>query len=388
MNNSINKIGIVAMPRISVGGGFPRATRDLIAALDEMGKEVVLLTPFHVNMDKIAELYGPIKLKKIIYPHKLATFFSRDDMLGRKLIKREFKRLANEVDFIIDLDGCVLHNSLPGDFDRNRYVIWRLSCINPETYKLQKVKDPKVLLKMLTKRTIKKMITRKKDIPRGVRIYPVDEWTEREIIKFWKIQPEKMCLYPEIKVEEFNPNKKKKDQAVILGRIASNKEINKSIEIFHEGTRNFPDYKLVVIGGTTPDSKNYLVELRSLIKKLKIEKKVIIRLDPSFEEIKRVLGESKVIIDSQIGTSMNMPVIEAMASGCIPIMRKYSGTYMEILANGRYGFGFDTVEEGARALERVLTKKKLDNKDSIKRAQFFSSAKFKERLKKILKTAK
>ena len=117
----------------------------------------------------------------------------------------------------------------------------------------------------------------------------------------------------------------------LIRLIASNKEINKSIEIFHKGSADFPHYKLIILGGKTADSDNYITELRTLIKKLNIANRVIIKTDPSFDEIKKTLAESKVIIDSQIGTSMNMPVIEAMASGCIALMRRYSGTFMEIL---------------------------------------------------------
>ena len=65
MKTKHKKIGLVVMGNISVGGGYPRVIYDLISVLNEMGKEVYLLTPFKLDFEKINQLYGPIKLKKI-----------------------------------------------------------------------------------------------------------------------------------------------------------------------------------------------------------------------------------------------------------------------------------------------------------------------------------
>lgn len=387
----INRVGVVAMPRIAVGGGFARATRDLIAALNSMGKEVYLTTPFHVDMNKIAELYGRVEIKKFFYPGKVARFFSRDDLLGRKLIVPTFKRMAKQVDFIIDLDGGVLHNHLPKEFDKNNYIIWRLSCINPETYKTQGVKDPKVLAKIIMKQTLKRMIRHKRDIPRGVRVYPLDEWTQREIIEFWHTPEEEMpfCLYPEIKVDEFEPKHKRKKQMAVLGRIAPNKSIHDSIEIFNEGTKGREDYNLIILGGVTPDSHLYIKQLNEQAEKLGLKNRVKILGDPSFKKIKDVLAESQILIDSQRGVSLTMTAIEAMASGCIVLAQKNGGTYLEVLENGKYGYGFNEVKDGGRQLYKLLEeieKNNVTNKGAINRAEFFSSRSFINRLSRIFET--
>jgi len=383
----INKIGIVAMPRISVGGGFARVTIDIINALSSMNKKIYLLTPFEVDMDKIKDLYGTIKIKKIFYPNKIKSFFSREEILGRKLIKREFIKMTKEVDFIIDMDGGVLHRYLPKKFNKSRYIIWRVSCINPDTYKMQEVKNPKTLVKIRIKKIIKKLITNKKDIPKNVKIYPLDEWTKREIIKFWKVNPEKMCLYPEIKVNEFRANGKKENLIAVLGRITPNKSIDNSIKIFAEGTKKYSYYKIIILGGVTPDSENYIDYLNSLTENLGIKDKVKIIKDPSFNKIKEVLSKSKIIIDSQRGVSLTMTAIEALAAGCIVLAHKTGGTYTEVLENGKYGYGFESVGEGSRNLREILekvAKKKINIEKFVNRAKFFSSEKFKERLGGII----
>jgi len=341
------------MPRISVGGGFARVTRDLIAALNFMGKEVYLLTPFKVRMEKIKKLYGSIKIDKFYYPGKIKSFFCREEFLARKLMKNEFKKMAKEVDFIIDMDGGVLHNYLPEKL-KKKYVIWRVSCINPETYKIQQVKSAKVLVKIIIKNVIKKIVTNKKDLPYNFKIYPIDEWTKRELISFWHVKPEKKCLYPEIKVEEFNPNRKKENLIAVLGRIAPNKGIHNSIKIFANGTKKFSDYKLTILGGVTPDSEKYIKYLNEIIKEFGIKNRIEIIKDPEFKRIKEIMEKSKVLIDSQKGVSLTLTAIEAMAAGCIVIAQKNAGTYKEVLDNGKYGFGFDNVKEGSKQLEKYF----------------------------------
>ena len=376
----IKKVGIVAMPIISSGGGFQKVARDLIANLNALGKKVHLLSPFKIDLKKIEELYGKIEIEKFYYPeNKIVTIFGREETIGRKLMTKQFQEMAKEVDFIIDLDGRVFHKYLPENFDRNNYVIWRLSCINPETHKLQKFTN----WKMISKKILKKFMENKKDIPKEIKIYPLDEWTKKEIIDFWKVKPQDMCMYPEIQVEELNPKTKKENQIVILSRIAPNKDIQSSIKIFANGTKKFPKYNLVIIGGSTPDTEKYLEELNKLIKELKIQDRVKIIRDASFGMIKETLEKSKIIIDSQIGISLSMPIIEAMAAGCIPIMKKYNGTFTEILGKGEYGYGFENIEEGTKILDELLSRKKWENKKSIERAQFLSSEKFKLRLEKM-----
>ena len=255
----IKKVGIVAMPIISTGGGFQRVARDLIAALNSKNIEVSLLTPFRVDLKKIAELYGAIKIEKFYYPNKIISNLCREDILGRKLLKKQFRKMASEVDFIIDLDGGVLHRYLPKEFNKNNYIVWRLSCINPDTHKLQKFTN----WKMMVKKIAKKIIFSHKDRPANVKIYPLDEWTKREIIEFWKVKPQDMCMYPEIKVEEFEPKKNRKKQIVVLGRIAPNKSIDESLEIFYRATKTRPEYNLIILGGATPDSETYIKKLQT-----------------------------------------------------------------------------------------------------------------------------
>src|SRR3989344_9141672 len=127
MKKKINKIGIIAMGNISMGGGYPKVVFDLISTLNEMGKEVYLLTPYKLNNKKIKQLFGSIKIKKVYNPGKIKSIFCIEDSIRRRLMKREFIEMAKQVDFIIDLCGGIFDRYLINDLKNKSYIIWGVS---------------------------------------------------------------------------------------------------------------------------------------------------------------------------------------------------------------------------------------------------------------------
>jgi len=381
----IEKIGIIAMFNISRGGGAPRVTIDLINALNSLGKKVYLLTPFKLNQNIIKELYDVPKIDKIYHLNKLKTFFCRGRVLPRKLMKNKFQRLSREIDLLIDIDGGIVHKYLPQNFPKEKYVIWRISTIIPESKKLWIKRS----IKRKIKERIQDCLGELKCHPnKNYKIYAINKWTSKELKKIWGLDSEKIYLYPEIKVDDFLNHKKKKDQILVFGRIAPNKSVIESLKIFNFGASGYKNYKLIIMGGATSDTKDYIKKIIKKIKEFGIEKRVKIIPNPSFEELKKILSESKILITSQKENSMTMTSLEAMAAGCIVLNHKYSGGYLDILDNGKYGYGFSTLKEGADELKRIiknLEKKKINNKKSIKRAKDFSPKRFRNTLNDILK---
>jgi len=383
------KIGVVVTFNISSGGGGPRVTIDLINALHDLGKEVYLLTPFQLDHKKLEEFYGKFHLEKIFYPEVFKKYFCKESTTSRLLMIREFQNFAGEVDLIIDIDGGILHRYLPKD---KKYSVWRISCVYSEMEKFPWAMKRSFIGRM--KDFIKNLLNLRRPMPSPYHnIHAVDKWTEQEMIKFWNLKSAKPLLYPEIKVDKF-PKRKKKTQIVIFGRIAPNKQVDKSIRVFSEGTKNFPEYKLLIMGGETADTEDYIKNLYYIIKDLQIGDKVTFIKSPHFDKLKEVLAESKVVIDSQEQISMTMTAIEGMAAGCIILAVKNAGTYLDILDKGKYGFGFETIEEGGKELEKILQGLKSgkigDNfiKKSIKRSKDFSGDVFRRNLKEIIEKSK
>ncbi|OGJ13338.1 hypothetical protein A3K82_00370 [Candidatus Pacearchaeota archaeon RBG_19FT_COMBO_34_9] len=382
MSKEIKKVGLVVMGNISAGGGYPRVVYDLIAVLNEMGKEVYLLTPFKPDYQKIEQLYGPIKIKKVYTPGKIKSLFCIEDVVRRKLMKKEFRKMANEVDFIFDICGRIMDKYLPKNFDRDSYVIWALTSLDKGEWK-----EVNNFGRNLKER-IRRFFMSDKFLPKkDIKIYAIDQWTGNDLVKKSGLNPDKKCLYPAIQVEELLcKNNKKKNQIIVHGRIDPIKRIEDSINIFYNGTKDNPEYNLVIIGGASPESERYMDCLKEIINRLKIQNRIKIIKNPSFEEIKRELLDSKILIDSERDVNLTMTSIEAMAAGNIILGYKNSSNYKEILENGKYGYGFENTEEGAEKLKEILRglkERKISNKESVKRSKFFSREKFAERIKGI-----
>ncbi|MDO8528994.1 MAG: glycosyltransferase family 4 protein [Nanoarchaeota archaeon] len=382
----VSKVGIVCMPDISSGGGgFPKVVRDLIFTLDYLGIEVYLLSPFGLDIEKITKFYGKFKIKKIYSCSKFKRFFCKEDTLARKVIKKEFKKMAKEVDLIIDMDGRILHKYLPKN--PPRYIVWRVSPVRSD---LDKFPNLHRSYKRKIKDNIKAVINLKKErLNDKYDIYPVDNYTRNELEKYWKIRL-KENLYPGVETDKFFYDKKlKKNLIIVFGRIAKNKMVDDSIKIFYNGTKKFSNYELIIMGGSTPDSEDYINYLNQLIKGFEISKRVRIIKNPTFEELREILSQAKVLIDSQQGESITLTSVEAMASGVIVLTSKDCGTWDEVVEKGKWGVGFDDVEDGGRKLEEILEKlekEKINPKKFMKRAEFFSRENFIKRIKQIINT--
>jgi len=383
---SNKKIGLVVMGRIDVGGGYPRVIYDMIKVLNQIGKEVYLLTPFNPDMQKVQEFYGKIEIKKLYCLKGLRKTLGLNDILRRWIMKREFLKMAKDVDFIIDVDGRIMDEYLPKSFDKNKYVIWAVSGITSKPLQnnhLLEFKSFRDILKFSSESLFGFFVK----LPnKQTKIYPLDKWTKNMFNGLGLNLKE--FLYPPIQTKLFKfLGKKNKKQIVILGRIDPWKNIEDSIRIFDEGTKDNLEYNLVIIGGVAPTSREYILKLEELIDKLGIKARVKIIKNPSFEEIIKQLKNSEIVIDSQKEVNITMTSIEAMAAGCVVLAHKRGGTYTEVLENGKYGFGFKSIEEGAKKLKEIIDKLKakgINNKESVKRAENFSLEKFEERLKKII----
>ncbi len=316
------KIGIVVMFKMNFGGGGPRVVVDLIKALNYFEYKVHLLIPWKLDYEKIVELFEPIIIEKEYNApaYKLKFFIEKN--FSRKLMKKQFKEIADNVDLIIDIDGGILHKNLD---EGKKYIIWRISGIDSEGVK-EEWTNWKVKLKKFIKKTIS---PQENTLPLNHKIYAVDDWTRNLMIEKWNLKPEKLCLYPEIKTKHFfyKPSIKK-NQAIILGRISPNKMIDESIRIFARGSKG-TNYGLKIVGGLTPDSQDYRDYLENIAKEEGILEKVEFIGNPSFDILQGIVEDSRILIESQRNISLTMTSIECLAAGVVVLVHKNGGTFKE-----------------------------------------------------------
>ncbi len=90
----------------------------------------------------------------------------------------------------------------------------------------------------------------------------------------------------------------------------------------------------------------------------------------------KVLSKAKVYFHATIGEHFGIPVIEAMASGVIPIVPKESGAY-EVVPE----FSYSDIEEAVTLLKSLLENENIGLRREMKnRALNFSKENFKRNI--------
>lgn len=200
--------------------------------------------------------------------------------------------------------------------------------------------------------------------------YPVqkisDKWllvvnsmvTMEHTIKTFNLNPERVILLnppvasASIKMIKENSHLQKEDLVVCIGWFEPLKGISDAVRALSLIKDEYRP-RLRLIGFKGDDT--YLNELIKSIDILGVKDKVELFLDAERDTLLHSLLKAKVIVHSAPHEHFGIAVVEGMAAGCIPIVRKgFNGPWMEILREGRYGFGFDTVEELAFTIEKTV----------------------------------
>jgi glycosyltransferase involved in cell wall biosynthesis len=84
-----------------------------------------------------------------------------------------------------------------------------------------------------------------------------------------------------------------------------------------------------------------------------------------------------------------MAIVEAMASGCVPLVRRDGGPWFDILdqTQGKYGYSYRTIHEASRLIDKLLTEQELAAQLSVKaiaRAKDFDSSVFEQKILRIV----
>ena len=145
-------------------------------------------------------------------------------------------------------------------------------------------------------------------------------------------------LYPSVNLEGIQ-NKPKKKQICVMGRLSPEKNLINTIKILN-GTK----YPCVIAGNVTDTM--YLSTLKKLAKK-----HITFMENPSRDEFLGIMSESKIYFTSSRET-FGITTIEAIASGCIPILPDNSAHPETVpFPELRYNIGHDAVRKSEKMME-------------------------------------
>lgn len=208
-------------------------------------------------------------------------------------------------------------------------------------------------------------------------IVAISEYTRNEVVSvFPDTDPSKLKrIYCGINHEQFfDPKIERRSQIAIVGTLAKFKHADWVVEALHilKKQNRFKDTKLI-IKGKGGEKEN----LEALTQRLNLEDSVQI-IDSYFtgEQLRNLLGSSRVVVHAAHNEAFGLAPVEAMACGT-PVVVTGTGGTGETVLNGKTGLYFKPgdIADLARQLEILLSDDALWAKLSvgaINRAQDFT----------------
>lgn len=128
-----------------------------------------------------------------------------------------------------------------------------------------------------------------------------------------------------------------------------------------------------VTGEVSPNALN-------LVKEIKRSRRFTFSANPTKEDIERAMAESSIYFSTQPNETFGMAIAEAMSAGCVPVVYRGGGPWMDILGEKEeVGLSYGNVEEAAEKIQRVLRNEEERNKmrlHAVERAKELSVERF------------
>jgi glycosyltransferase involved in cell wall biosynthesis len=178
-----------------------------------------------------------------------------------------------------------------------------------------------------------------------------------------------------------NNSSEKENLVVCVGRFEPEKRFT---EVLHALARlkKKVDVRLSLIGFTC-DEKHIF----KMIRTLGLEENVEFLVNAERRTLIDRLFRAKAIVHPTPHEPFGIAVVEGMAAGCIPIVRRgFNGPWMEITQKGTYGLGFNSVDElGNMLMKAIMRYDDFDINAVTSKALEFDETVFKEKFLKMLK---
>ena len=370
------KITIAHISLNSAGGG-ELLCLSLIKVLRKSGNEVTLATVDRTRWDYLIDIFGEIS-----YPNREICLFSAIpktsfnalhsflfvmayliEMFGLKLLRKELListcgEKINSVADVVYVNGLPLRCAflLP-------YVNVRRKCFS-RLYNL--------FLGIIDKVNNSVIVANSKFI--------------KDIMRC--IKQDAVVIRPPVVIQKFvcaGRNTDRKNLVIVSSRFLP----EQNLELIPRLAKLLPKCEFLIIGPSGINSRHTLEKLEEMINELEIEDKVKILTNQPFQKFLESLSTAKIFLRTLPYEPFGMAVVEAMAAGCVPIVPRNGGPWVDILdqKQGEYGYSYDGVKEAAKLIDRLMRDEGLRREVSaraVKRAMTFDSSIFESKIVDII----
>jgi len=357
----------------SVGGG-ERVALALLELLRDMGFDTTLVTTEPTDWDRVSRITGynvrPDR-EYPVFPFRVRYFGIYTRMLtGYKLRKLRKRGLC---DISVNTHGDIIPEE--ADITYMHFPTFALLETRYANEKYSKSLFWKLYFKpyaWIQRRMARRFKTRI--------LLTNSEYSRQAIERYLGMSAE--IVYPPVDIDEFlavSDSTAREQRVVSCGRYTPEKRYEDVLRV----ASTLRGVEFTIMGAVSGKvSKPYIEKLRE-IKRRKGLDNVELLVDVPRDEQVGIYGRSKVFLHAMRGEHFGIAVVEAMASGLVPVVHMSGGSWNDILDRGRYGFGY-TGRDITRAVLDALHLYYDYRRSVVERAKLYSKQVFKARMKSVI----
>lgn len=216
------------------------------------------------------------------------------------------------------------------------------------------------------------------------------KFTQQVIKKY--LNRDSLVLHPPVDVQKYkyiSKNSRRKNYVVTISRFTPKRHLNK-VPLIARQTRNA---KFIIMGMADEYSVETIQKLRKTISSCGVEDRVIVLPNVSRFTLINFLAEAKAYLHVMPFEHFGISVVEAMAAGCVPIVHRSGGPWLDMLnqQQGESGFSYATIEEVAQIVDLIMSDENLRktvSSNAQKRALLYDFSIFQKKLSTIVNKLK
>jgi glycosyltransferase involved in cell wall biosynthesis len=147
--------------------------------------------------------------------------------------------------------------------------------------------------------------------------------------------------------------------------------------------------KFIVVGRTGAHSQDVLKKLDQIARRLNVRDRISFLTDVPRPELLKLLSQAKVYLHTMPYDHFGIALVEAMALGCVPVVHRSGGPWLDILneEQGKYGWAYQDPQEAGEYIEMLINDedgRRCMALNALERAQLFDESVFQRKILKIV----
>jgi glycosyltransferase involved in cell wall biosynthesis len=202
---------------------------------------------------------------------------------------------------------------------------------------------------------------------------------------------EAVVVHPPVEVERFMKAGERAGREDLVATV-SRLRPGKQLELIPRVARLVEKADFKIVGLADGASRDAADLLDKAIKALGVDDRVELLVNQPSRRLVEVLASAKVYLHTQPLEAFGISIVEAMAAGCVPIVPRCGGPWLDVLASreGAYGFSYRSVAEAAGRINLLMRREGLWAEVSAsarRRALAFDHSLFERRIVDVVECA-